>query len=392
MNKKRRIKDRSTISPVVCIIEHLYWMVLFFINYKMLFFISLNNCTVGKSILVLVFCMIITSIVGCAIRWRRCMTTRSVLADIMIGIGIYTILAYHPYYKRWFMGLVISFFVLFLFYIIYVFSRKVRGETVFQIRNKDRKAFIIKSRFIRTLDTAGLYMGAMMAIMIVPIGYNRIFNHGIITADSDYSTTGFDINYSENELSLAYNLDTIEKIRENARWKPLSIEEKIKVLQAVCDCEMNYFGLDNHITVVISDLKEETHGEYNDLEKTVIINRKHLEEGDAHEVLETCLHEMYHAYECSLVRLYLDSTKSQRKLRVFMHCEEYINEMNDYKESGDSHESFMEYYCQYMEKDSRHYADYAVFDYYQEIDELQGNYEKYYGLILDYDYGEEIDI
>lgn len=313
------------------------------------------------------------------------MTSKSAVADVMVGIGIYTMLAYKSFYEKWFTMLTVLFGVLISLYALCIFTRKVKGKTVFQISNRDRKIFIIKNRFLRILNIAGLCLGIMMAVMLVPIGYNRIVYYANIMADSKYSTTVSDANNTENGSNYTSDYDIIEKIRENARWKPLSIEEKVEVLQAVCDYEAKYFGLDYRVTVVLEDLDEGILGGYNDWDKEVIIDIQHLEEDDAHTVLRTCLHEMYHAYEHSLVRLYLDSTVSQRKLRVFRHCEEYINEMQNYKASGDSYESFMEYYCQYMEKDSREYAQKSVYEYYQAIDSFEGNLQKYNGRILDGD-------
>lgn len=369
MEKKMRMMDKSSISPLGCIIEHLYWMFIIFINYKNLTFIPLNDYSVATSKRILIACMVIASIIGTALRWRKCMTTRGVLADIMIGVGAYTIMAYKVYYAGWIRVLFIIFLAFFIGYAGLVYSRKSRGKSILNIRNGNRKRFIIKSRTIRMMNVAGLVLGLTMFVLTIPITYNRIFHGGFVVADVKQSSiSGFDTNYTENEWGLTYNIDSISKIRSAESWEPLTTSQKLSVLQDVCNCESNYWGMDFKVSIVMDDLSEHTLGSYCDAERRIVIDKQHLENDAPEEILDTVLHEMYHAWESSLVRLYLDSSESQRKMRVFQHCDEYIREMANYQDGGDDFESFMAYYCQYLENDSRLYAAEAVKEYYDEID------------------------
>ena len=372
MERKIRIEDKSTQSPLECILEHVYWNFIAYIWYKNLLFIPLDNYPIEKSKIILWMCILGVSCVGIIIRWKKCMTGRGNVADVMIGYGVYTVIAYYVYYTQWIRIVFIMFFIFFVAYASLVFTRKVRGKKLSQIRNKERRILIIKNRILRILNVSGLVLGMAMTILIVPMTYNRIENGGILAADSkdnDY-TVGFDINYTENEASLAYNIDTIAKIRSNKTWFPLSEKEKLQVLQAICNCEANYWGMEDRIMVVMDDLEEGEVGTYYDSERRIVIDKQHLEKDDAIEVLDTVLHEMYHAWQHCLVRLYLDSSESQRKMRVFMHCEEYLNEMKNYQNSGDSHEEFMEYYGQLIEQDSREYAEDTKRIYYYQIDNI----------------------
>lgn len=369
MGKKMRMKDLSSITPIGCIFEHTYWTFILFINYTCLLFIPLDGFSVEKSKLILILCMVIASVIGTAIRWKKFMTSRGVLADIVIGLGIYTILAYREYYSGWIKKILIVFLVLSIAYCVYIFTRKSRGQILTEIKNKYRKRIVIKSRILRTLNMSGLILGALMTVFMVPISFIRIFYGGIMVSDAKYSSTrGFDNNYLENEFSLSNNINSISKIRFKSQWDPLTTSEKLNVLQDICNCELNYWGMDFEVTVVMDDLEERTLGSYCDFERCITIDKQHLENDNPEEILETVLHETYHSWEHCLLRLYLSSSESQRKMRVFQHCEEYIKEMMNYQDGGDDYESFMSYFCQYMERDSCSYAARAVRAYYDQID------------------------
>ena len=369
MEKKLRMRDVSSISPLGCIIEHLYWILIMFLGYKNLLFIPLDNYSVASSKRILIACMVITSIIGTSLRWRKCMTTSGVIADTMIGAGIYTIMAYKGYYTSWKKVLIIIFLIFFIGYAVFVFSRKNRGQFILNIKSKKRKYFIIKSRIVRMMHVAGMVLGLTMFVLTIPIAYNRIFYGGFVVADvKQAGISGFDTNYTENEWGLTYNIESISKIRSIDSWEPLTTIQKLSVLQDVCNCESNYWGMDYKVTIVVDDLQEHTLGSYCDTERIIVIDKQHLENDAPDEILDTVLHEMYHAWEHCLVRLYLDSSPTQRKMRVFQHCDEYIKEMTNYQDGGANYESFMAYYCQFLEKDSRIYAADTMKEYYDEID------------------------
>lgn len=369
MRKRKKSYDISTISMYECITEHFYWIITMFFFYKWLLFIPLDALSVKKSRILLVLCILVASFVGIILRWKKCMTSKGVIADIIFGTGIYTILAYRKYYDNWMKIVILISICLLIVNVIIVFLRKSRGRYLFQIRDEHRKKFILKTRCIKVINFTGLMLGVAMFVLTVPILYNRIFNGGIAVAYlKESNISGFDSNYTENELSLTSNIESISKIRSRESWEPLTTQEKLNVLKDVCNCERNYWGMSYDVSIVMDDLAEGTWGAYCDTERRIIIDKQHLENDDPEDILSTVLHEMYHAYEHNLVRLYLDSTESQRKMRVFMHCDEYIKEMVDYQDGGPDFESFMRYYCQYMERDSRYHSEEFVKIYYDEID------------------------
>lgn len=372
------IDDIFALSPKEYICESLFWIVIAFIFCRYVLFIPLEGHSAGVSKVIFAVCMLCASLAGIAVRRKSSMYTEMVATDILSGLGIYVAIAYGKYYKTWFLAIFMIYVLINLILIFYVLTKKKRGKSIFDIRNKEKRNHVITRRLLGLCNTSGMILGILMCVMMLPIAYNKIFNGGVLAADFNYKTLGFNNYYTINNHGLSYNIDEIKKIRSNESWKILSPQEKINVLQTIANCETNYFGMDTPIYVVADALPEDVLGQYADSERLVTISITYLEEAYAEEVFDTCLHEIYHAWEHELVRLYMDASKSQRKLRIFDHCEEYVEEMRNYSDGNDADdfESFAKYYCQYLERDSREYAEQTVQEYYEQIDMILAEREK----------------
>lgn len=208
-----------------------------------------------------------------------------------------------------------------------------------------------------------LYIGAIVLIVYSLFIYIQV-------KEKKDNLTGYDINYTESEFGLENNIEIISKIRKDESWNPLSLEERTEVLQAISNCEANYYGFDFHVDIVLADLEREVHADYNTDKKEIRIDREFLADSNAESAMLVILHEMHHAWQYCLVKLYLDSDESQRKLKVFEHCKEYVSEMKDYKRAGDDFESFVQYKKQYLEIDCTKYSIETIDVYYAEIDEI----------------------
>lgn len=365
------MKDLSTISRFECIFEHLYWAFVLCWLYKNHVFVRLNEHSDSESMVILIFLVAIVSVVGCAIRWGKCMSSKGVLADIVCGIGIYTVMTYREYYPIWTSAVLILFcglVIVFMFLII----KDGRKHNCSLNAIKSKKARL-KYKFIQTLNIVGIVLGIFMTILVLPIAYKNIVKGENIAVNFNYGDMqGYDNCYFENEFSLASNIDSISKIRFESTWSNLSTQEKLKVLQDILNCELNFWGLEFDVEVVTEELSRNTLGCYCNKEKKITIDKSHLENSDPDQVLKTLLHESYHVWEYELVRLYIDSSVEQRKMRIFRNCEEYFYEMMNYQDGGNNYEEYMLYSCQCMERDSRAYASENVKIYYEEIDEILG--------------------
>ena len=57
------------------------------------------------------------------------------------------------------------------------------------------------------------------------------------------------------------------------------------------------------------------------------IDKQHLEKDPAEKILNTLFHEIFHSWEFCLVYFYVDCSDAERKLCIFSHCEEYLDEI-----------------------------------------------------------------
>lgn len=382
MDNRYIAKDRSTLELGESVKYHIIWLLLFCLYFKNYFFMPLQHHTVSMSKLILFLSMVFSCVIGILTRWKRCLSYHAIFVDLILGGGGYMVAAYFPYYRMMIIVILLLAVIIFSLFFLAVFCGKINGIRIFRIKNVKRRRFIFKNRFLKALHISGICIAYLFLTLFLRVAYNRIVYSGIIRGDNNhYKMQSQDSSYSE--YGLKHNLETIEKIRENARWKPLSVQEKLNVLQCIANCECHYFGLPYEVTVVMDDLEGETLGDYNDYERSIRIDREHLEKDDAHQCFNTILHEMYHCYQYCLVNLYMKNSVTDRRLRVFEHVEEYIEEIKHYKEAGNSFESYMRYYNQKLEEDARKYAQQTVFVYYKEIDQLQDVYEIYQGEIID---------
>ena len=372
MARRIRMRDRSIISPLECLTGHLLLGILIGCFYMDWIFLPIGSLSVKASRVCFYALLIGFSLLGTIVRWRKCMSVKATVADSLVGTGFYTMLAYYPYYKFAMAASVITIFI-HIYYNLELFSYENPGGRRFStLPEKMKRSYIFRRRAVRLYHSLSMYIAFLAVCLTIPVcrlhlKYGSQFK---AYAYRETPVAGFDMNYKKSPDSLSNRFDTISKIRFDDMWEPLTVKEKLEVVQAVCDCERNYWGIDYPIHVETGDLNGNTLGQYNDMEKKVVLDSLFLGEGEASKVLEVTLHEMYHAWQYRLVRLYLDASESEKTMRVFMYCQEYLREMNDYKHGSDDPEEFMEYYGQYMEKQARAYSESAVFEYYDQMDEI----------------------
>ena len=372
MARRIRMRDRSTISPFECLAGHFLLGVLIGYFYKDRIFLPIGSLSVKASGICFYALLIGFSLLGTIVRWRKCMSVKATVADSLVGIGFYTMLAYYPYYKFAVAASVITIFI-HIYYDLELFSYENPGGRRFSaLPEKVKSSYIFRRRAVRLYHSTSLYVACLAVCLMIPVCrlYLKYGSQFMVYAYKETPVAGFDMNYKKSPDSLSNRFETISKIRFDDTWEPLTVEEKLEVVRAICDCERNYWGIDYPIRVETGDLNGNTLGQYNDTEKRVVLDSLFLEEGEASKVLEVTLHEMYHAWQYRLVRLYLNASESEKKMRIFVYCREYLQEMNDYKHGSDGPEEFMEYYGQYMERQARAYSESAVFEYYDQMDEI----------------------
>lgn len=166
--------------------------------------------------------------------------------------------------------------------------------------------------------------------------------------------------------TISNNIDTVLLLQED-EWEKLSTQEKPDTLQTVANIEAHYLGIPNELNVGIANLKGDTLACYNDNTHTISIDLEHLENDSVYDVLESCFHEAYHSYQHRLVDAYNSADESIKGLRIYKTDALYVEEFENYVDGEDC--DFCTYYDQRCESDARDYAEYALFDYYNRIDE-----------------------
>lgn len=369
--KNIKFVDKSTIPGWEYILLHVASTIICFLWYRYFLFIPIEAIGSAASSALLFFFMGAASLVGISIGWKRFMGILSALTDVLTGIGIYSLITYAPYYKVRF--IVMSIIMVFLIVIdgMYVFSKRVRGHKFYEIEDRCIRTFVIKGKIAHTLNESGIWAGVFSIIMVASLMYSRYISGGILIGDyTIIEKVTYSSNHDSEDTSLSNNIEIAMKIRDHDSWINLSTEEKLSVLQWLCDYETDRMGIDR-IQVVMDDLGSEhgsgtyTLGCYDMSEGVIIVDRRHLQTSDNSRVAETMFHEIYHAYEEALVSLYYSCDEEQRKLMVFDHVPQYIKESYEYV---DGKEDFSAYQAQSTETDSRDYAEKRVGEFFDEID------------------------
>lgn len=358
---KFKVRDKSTLSPTGSILEHLAFGFALYMNYKLLLFTPLAGRNDEESDIILIALIVICSIIGTAFRWGKMLRFRAAIADVLTGIGIYTALAYGEYYGEVvkYVGISILFFT--AIEAVRLSLEKVQGQRFHELQNRELKRAVAKNRITKALDCGGIYAGVAAIVLLIPIINIRYKYDAVAVAKWD--TALCDEVYPTRKEVAANHIDAFEKIMLWDTWNTLEAQKKLDVVQELCACEAEYWGMREAPKAVVDDLGEGVVGAYIPDRKVVAINKGSLEETDPAMILETVMHEMYHAWEYELVELYKNTSHEQRNMRVFQPCATYLMEMQDYKTAGDDIESQKEYYFQKMEEDSRTNSEIALNEY-----------------------------
>lgn len=266
----------------------------------------------------------------------------------LFSVGIYTLVSYAKYQTA-LVVITIALSVGICAFLIYLAKQnKRRWDSIFKVR---LSALIIQSVSI-------LLLLFMMLIQFIPV-----FQLPIIKAKVEAIP---DDSFGE-EYSVTANADSLSAFStDDETWKTLSLEEKVDLLQLVANAEKRYLGLPHTLSVRATVLGEGTFGRYSNKEHLIEIDIEHLKNSEKKAVLNTLVHEAYHAYERQILELYKSANDEQKNLMVFQNVEAYIKEFDSYT---DGSKDFVSYYYQKTEQDARKYSDEASTDIIKTIDE-----------------------
>lgn len=353
------MKDKSTMSLGVYLLECLLYIVITMIWYKNLLFRCLPGRTLTESKNIL-WMMIGFSVLMCAfVLNRRMRTGWTVTAALAVPLGLYTVLTYIKTVGIWITIILVCAAVSVVFCFVLLMTRKFKNP-----RNKSK---IIRRRLQRCCVAAQSIITIALLVIMLTIGVQGIFGDNILNSSVSVWATA---NNPDPSQIISNNMDTILLLQEE-EWLNLTTQAKLNALQTIANIEADYMGLPDELNVGAANLDEYTLACYNDRTHTISIDLDHLENDPPYDILNSCCHEAQHAYQHSVVSVLENVPVDFKNLRLFREAYNYAKEFENY-ESGRA--EFDDYYYQDCEEDAREYAEERVINYYQHIEEyLRGN-------------------
>lgn len=157
---------------------------------------------------------------------------------------------------------------------------------------------------------------------------------------------------------------------EEKSFSVLKPQEKLDILQTVCDYEcIVVLGCDSPKVCAEWIDKEYIAGQYRSSEEIIVIDIGCLQDYDAYHLLSLLLHELRHHYQHRVSELYdaLLPYLSEKNQNIA-----YLREAKDFKLNYSNYKDYEKdgkeaYRDQYIEKDSRDYADKRMDEHYRYV-------------------------
>ncbi len=305
-----------------------------------------------ESKLVLLGFVAISCIAGVLLEMKENRNGVSVAFDLILGYGIYTVLAYIKIRRFLIISCLSIAGILSILCAFLIMCRR--------IRNKRHVGHILRRRAAYAASVTQIIMGIGLALIMAVSGVNIFFGSGIMKSGVSAVSQ-----VNVGNQSLADNMETVALLQDDA-WKTLTVRERLDVLQTVANIEQRYLGLPNELNVGAANLRDSVLGYYSDTTHEIIIDMDSLLYDSSWEVLDTVCHEAYHSYQYRMVEALSSADKSIKNLKLFRKANSYEGELGNY---ADGEEDFCSYYYQDYENDARDYAADAVDDFYRRINE-----------------------
>lgn len=324
------------------------------IIYQCLLFRCPAGWTYAQSNGLLVGLMAGSILLGNAVLFRNHRTRGTMRAVVILPVGVYTLLIYWKTMDwRWHLPLLLGAGAA-LLYTILCMARK--------IPQPERKKQIIKRRLYRCWWVSCELLTGGVALLLAGLLINLVLGVNLflprVRAVVGTSPAGTEQTLSEHAMEL-------QSLQEET-WAALTLQQKLDVLQMVANIEAQELGLPQEVRVGGSVLEEDVLAQYADRTHTVKISLDHLETAGPLDVLDSVLHECYHAYQHRLVDLYeAEKDPAMLQLKVFRSVAQYAYEFTHYEGEDDR-----AYYEQACETDARRYARQRTYDYLECMDSV----------------------
>lgn len=337
-------------SPIGFLGHHVYWGLLLTWCYRVTLFRIHLPFDKPYSAALLYILVGVCLLFGYLITVFRNRSLLNLIVTVLTPFELYTILMlWHDRHTLILISAAIAFLisaVLFLRGLIRPIRRPERSRSIIMRRVK---AGLINSRLIIGLCMSSVLFAAVTNYQNMIHPSETIFSQTIL---------------SEEELARETLLLTESLCAEH--WYRLSTEERMQCISRLVELECQYLGIPYQLDVTTDHMPSTRHGMYSQAKYRISINADLLKNHAPIEVVSTTLHECYHAYQHALINLYLDSDAQYQNLRLFSQIKQYANELVSYKNPGDPHITFQEYFTQQIEEEARKYAEENIYRYFPE--------------------------
>lgn len=344
--------EKNTQGEIRFIIEHALWMFIAWLWYKNTLFKCLDTHSLKESRMILFALLLCCSILGILLEMKRQRNGISVLMNLLGGFGLYSVFSYLPIWRKQIMITLIFAVILSATYSLFILCHR--------IKNRSKLKKILVQRIIKSFTGFRNIMCVGLAVIMISIGIRVVFGTSLLrptVAPAKQSNI--------KEQTIANNMETLLLLKED-RWKALSVEEKLGVLQTVANIEQRYLGLPNELNVGTAKLREGVKGQYSDFAHEIIVDMDSLLNASTRELVDTIAHEAYHSFQHRMVDAYDEASDDLKPLLLYYDATQYKEEFANYKDGSND---LCGYYSQKCESIARRYASNTVDEYFDRINE-----------------------
>lgn len=342
------MRDINSMTKGAYVFENVFWSILAVFWYKRVLFTNIFDYDDDTSKWILYFTVGVFVIIGILLTYKHRRNNVNVFINVISPFVIFSAFAYMTYLKPFIIALLV---IAVISSLVYVGMTKRYSYSVSCRKQKHFSFTRFSVLGSRTIVTSCLMVLVAYLVFSTVTGL-QLFRP--VTEKAENTISSFAEYYESNA-------DTFDKLEQNT-WVSLSANEKLDVLQVLCNAEKAKLGVKDPIYIKSKAFQSNLLGEFIPTDNTILINAKHLEEDSSYSILTTVTHECYHSYERSLVKLYNSADEDQKNLMAFDRAKCYKEEFANYKDGENEG-----YYWQAVEIDAREYSEKAADDYRDKI-------------------------
>ena len=352
-------RENNTMGKFLYLLYHGYWSMILYFGFSSSLltraFSPLNGELMSKSeaqafLLGLIFFCNAVGIIAGIDHFRN---LKTILLTVTSPFGIFLILERLndlPVYV-YICGCVVA--IATCYWLVTMFSTPIR---------RGRISDVLWNRMCRLVHASRALTNVFLCIFVAVAMVGSSFGvYSIKSEPKGRQLIGDEIPYSLSR----YESEFAGLRQEN--WEKKTIEGKVELLQLVSDFEAEYLGLSDQPWVVCEGMELSTAGTYAHRENRITINKDRIMYDHVGECLSTLFHELYHAFQHELVRVYDQLEEQDQKLYFLRNAGIYKYEFENYV-SGHDQNDFWDYYTQAVEQSARQYSHERVTYYAEHLD------------------------